>query len=282
MSKKQPNNSKISTLKTALFLVNPNLQDKESAVDALFSMCKSDNKKLTLMKSLLQKFKLFNTEEYASALNRIAAKIKEDFPNYQNIRLFPTHKSDCIKSSFKIIYELKVLMRGKYGAYRIDTRQKLFDTKEHYYIKGTENPVSIVLIDDFVGSGDTIIKAINHIKEVMHPKTCKINCYCIAGMEKGINYIINEGHYVYCHKILKKGITESEIEADIPESKDIIIQLHRESLFNPSIHALGYDETEALLSFNKVSGNTPNNVFPIFWWDKDKNKNKRDTICYRG
>jgi hypothetical protein len=41
-------------------------------------------------------------------------------------------------------------------------------------------------------------------------------------------------------------------------------------------HRLGYGRTESL--FSRKGGNTPNNVFPVFWWEIDKNNRARKTV----
>ena len=61
--------------------------------------------------------------------------------------------------------------------------------------------------------------------------------------------------------------------------KNLEIRLLADKISDNNMPSLGYGEIEAL--YKRENGNTPNNVFPIFWWPRDKNELKRSTIMTR-
>lgn len=145
---------------------------------------------------------------------------------------------------------------------------------------------NIVVVDEFIGSGSTVEGRYNKIsRECFKPhkntfKDCKIKFYSIASTSSGYDYVNRLNIDCSVKHLLKKGISDYE------ENKDDKLKLMKdlEGILSSSykgrdLPSLGYGKVEALYSRDR--GNTPNNVFPIFWWSIYKNKENRKTILTR-
>jgi len=108
-----------------------------------------------------------------------------------------------------------------------------------------------------------------------------IRIYSIAACETGSQVLKKEGIELFCNIILPKGISDH-----YKENKEEKIDLMRrlESLLLPEYEgkpmpSMGYGGVEAL--YAREDGNTPNSVFPVFWWPYYADENKRPTILIR-
>ena len=70
---------------------------------------------------------------------------------------------------------------------------------------------------------------------------------------------------------LKKGISDFYHEEDLEIKKNIMLTLESKLLKGrkSDYFPFGYKKSESLFSIE--SYNIPNNVFPIFWWEKTEN-----------
>jgi len=125
---------------------------------------------------------------------------------------------------------------------------------------------------------------------------CKYQIISLVAMERGKTTIETTGTTVYAGHILKRGISDNYSGLELRRAKN---NMHRlESLFfnDPPNHdySFGLNQSEALYvkidhETTKAStgekvfhlDRTPNNVFPMFWWSKYLNTNKRSTLLLR-
>lgn len=130
--------------------------------------------------------------------------------------------------------------------------------------KFIEKHCLLVLVDDFVGSGETGADAVKRYIEIGIPAE-SIAVLAIVGQLEGINKIKAEGVKVFCKIQRDKGITDN-----FPSpTKERYCELMREiekQLNVQERYSFGYGSSEALVSLAR----TPNNTFPVFWF-KDKN-----------
>lgn len=138
------------------------------------------------------------------------------------------------------------------------------------YIKNGQN---VVLFDDFIGSGNTLIRKIQYLKNSFEESgvtPLSLNVVAFAGMKFGIERIKNScGVEVYARYLLKRGISDYDTP-EVQEAKKLIMLSLEKKLgkkfkkLRVKDFSLGYGNSETLY---QVGGqNCPNNLFPIFWW----------------
>ncbi|EKB21720.1 hypothetical protein [Aeromonas veronii] len=150
----------------------------------------------------------------------------------------------------------------------------------------SEKVKNIFVFDDFIGSGNTLVKRINELKEFLELRASPFNIFVIsfAGMEFGIqNLISSTGVEVYCPLILKKGISEYD-SSDRDSMKETVLGMEKKlgskwKKLKIDAFSLGYKQSETLYAVYR--GNCSNNVFPIFWWPRNNSGGKRVTLFDR-
>lgn len=125
----------------------------------------------------------------------------------------------------------------------------------------------ILLVDDFIGTGETALTYLRETDKIKHISNNKIAFVFIAGMKNGIKLLEYRHFSVFCAFAQRKGISDlSDVEKQKKFSslmKKIEQQFEIDEKFE-----FGYGHSEALISLIR----TPNNTFPVFW-DSKHNKN---------
>lgn len=124
----------------------------------------------------------------------------------------------------------------------------------------------IILVDDYIGTGETAEKAIKWFQEERHIDPSMMVILALAAQNIGLEYLKNLGVEVYSYYRFDKGITDyyagEELEAHIRLMIGIEKKLKVRGLFN-----FGYKRSEALITLIRI----PNNTFPVFWKPNSKN-----------
>lgn len=258
----------------------PWLCDKEANLIELIDMCDSKEQK-DLVIDLLGEFRYLDQKVFNSYLNYISDCIicetgfQQDMTQVASITI-----DDEADSSQKILDYIKIPL-FKMGWDSVKTVNRFNDIPKNY--KQGKN--QIILIDEFIGSGKTILGRIKNINEWIKGNFELKFCF-IVGMEYGIKAVEKLGYEVYCPLRLPKGISErlEDVIAQnaIAKMKELEIKLAQQiSSKKLSDYSLGYNDAQALYSLESCLGNTPNSVFPIFWWPRLSNDIKRNTLLTR-
>lgn len=152
-------------------------------------------------------------------------------------------------------------------------------------IKTNDN---IILFDDFIGTGKTMIAKIDYIvkkykERAVKPRSIKIVAY--AAMEFGVRNINEKHDYeIYAPFLLKRGLTDFETDESLEAKKALMISLESKlgkkfKRLKLNDHSLGYRGSETL--FQIYGHNCPNNLFPVFWWPTLEDGTERNTIFQR-
>lgn len=125
--------------------------------------------------------------------------------------------------------------------------------------KGDEETI-FAFLDDYVGTGDTIDKAITLVREGLPGARYKgIFVLALAAQEAAVTSLQAKGCTLVADTVLKRGISDSAI-SDIPNALRTMEEIGMR-LDVKKQERLGYGKTEALVTLMR----TPNNTFPVYW-----------------
>lgn len=170
----------------------------------------------------------------------------------------------CVtKSSKFMLYLCQTVLLRQLPEFH-ENRIRLFDNPG--LLKSQlENMQCLVLIDDYIGSGETGIGCLEYIRSIGVDLE-KVYILSLVAQKKGIDALQENGVRVFSEIVCQRGISDK-----YPiEQVDYCLNKMREigkTIKAKSGMRLGYGETEALVTMIK----TPNNTFPFYWFEKDIN-----------
>lgn len=162
------------------------------------------------------------------------------------------------KSSVSVAYDFNnVILRynNNLSSYKFEVLENI-----NGIVQKIDNDDNIlILVDDFIGTGETAQKCINNISRITKSIE-KIFVIALVAQKSGIQLIESLGIRVYADVICNKGISDyyqgKELEDKISLMKDIESKLSIKKEYR-----FGYGASEALVTMKR----TPNNTFPLFW-----------------
>lgn len=254
------------------------LKDKDDCLEELYDFCDNDEQRI-LVKELLIDFSEMDDEVYnLCLLDMRNFIINKDFPFADCLVVAMAH-DHLADSSQEVLQNIKVPL-GIMGfptenfCNRFDhSWNKKFKDKQHFFI-----------IDDFVGSGSTVLNHQKEFERLMQDRTHTLHFVVVAGMEHAIEELRNQGIDIHCSYTMKKGISERYKGSCLQQKLKMMSILEsklatsiKETLL--SEHHLGYGQAESL--FCRRNRNVPNNVFPIFWWKRYADNSFRTPLYVR-
>ncbi len=85
---------------------------------------------------------------------------------------------------------------------------------------------------------------------------------------------------------MPKGLSGFYKNPELQEKENLMFNLelklaHKINAKELYDYSFGYGDAQALYTLDGCRGNTPNSVFPIFWWLKDNSQRERNTLLTR-
>lgn len=244
----------------------PWLKDRQNPLIDLIDECNKDDQQ-QLVFELLARFTFLDASDFQNAIQRIA--------NYIEITEGLGPKEAAISASDN----------GKYSdssqlvAYSLKAAQwKTSDWTTNSFVSNlvhlveSANKGNLVLVDEFIGTGETAEKKVKWLRSELTKQGASPKIYfcVVAGMEEGLERVKTVVDGVFAAHVLKKGISDFYPAEEIQPRLDAMLELElrlgpkgRRGMLKK--HSLGYKKSESL--YSRASGNTPNNVFPVFWWE---------------
>lgn len=256
------------------------LLKKQDKLKELIDFCGNTEHK-DLIISLLERFHYLTDETLGFLLNEISDYIinKSGF-DVDSTQILAITYDDEADSSQKILDLIKMPLFEK-GWRDVKTVNRFGACNKNY----KEGKTQIIIIDEFIGSGKTLKGRIKQLKNDIKGEF-EIKCCFIAGINDAIESIEREGVEIFCPLKMSKGISGFYKNEELIRMEDLMLNLElklSEKINSKDLlsYSFGYGSAEALYSLDGCRGNTPNSVFPIFWWIKDGNQKDRNTLLTR-
>ncbi len=259
----------------------PWLEARSGAVEDLTDLC-SDLDEQALVFDLLHRFEFVTSRKLEAFLSAIRDQILLDWKftsiDTKIISLSDGSDSD---SSQAILWHLKALFADKE------------DWRDENFVNGivpaAKNLVSngdcLVLVDEFCGTGTQASRRIKWLKKELAARGCIPACVamctvaCLTTAKTALADLVDD---YFSSVTLTRGISDHYADGDKTAAMGRMLRLESElqqKRGKRTLPSLGYKQSEAL--YSSEAGNTPNNVFPIFWWKWLRDGETRDTVVSR-
>lgn len=245
------------------------LKHSVSQYDILKWLTNFDDKDVSLAIDILQNITVYTTHEIEEVFQEKLSEILRSVPAAENIVILPI--GDFGKSGSMMAYLVK-----KTDVFRINPRRIQLISKESEICLLPSNVSTLVLIDDFIGSGQSTIKYLQG------PINCKLGRFsqkylmAVAGIDVGIEKLRSEFTDIKIpgSNIFKKAFSRDSSyfgyrRAGLPHR--VMAHKYGCRLTRPTrlksggekhLNALGFDNSQGLVAFTYGS---PNNALPIIW-----------------
>lgn len=220
--------------------------------------------KRDLIFELAENYNWISSNEYSARLTNVLKKVEDDkLESCKKIIVFPIMKpedEDNVKSGHSILY----LIRGlkpfieKYNNVKIEELTRYEDITQDVFTPSATD--LFFLVDDFIGSGETIKITLKEILKNRNIKRENINIVTVACQQAAIDFAKDFGFSIYYDHLEKKGITDNNDSTVANEKISIMLDIEK-MIPEGRMFSLGYNQSEALITLIR----TPDNTFPIFW-----------------
>ncbi|QXP72119.1 hypothetical protein H0I29_08665 [Polaribacter sp. R2A056_3_33] len=240
-----------------------------------------DSHQHKLVRDLTADFLWLRSSDYYKHLKRTLLKLEDySYLNLDTVYVVPLlAKSDRdankTKSSGTVAYACQNPLL-KYSDLFVNTNFRIIDDLERLpdvnKLKGRKNP--ILLIDDFIGSGDTALEALNEVLNIKGYDNETLFVASLVCQEMGLNVINDRGYKVLADIIRKRGISDKykgeELDRNIKLMESIEKILELDHKFKAK-YKFGYKSSEGLVTMTR----TPNNTFPLYWFQAQLDKTNK-------
>lgn len=223
-----------------------------------------------LFLELLRNFHWVSLNDYYNNCRELLINLLNDLSyRNQNIYVFPIIKKrhqHKVKSGSLISYLLKSLVSTIPNSEKI--RFEDINTFEDLAKTRFKKSDTFILVDDFIGSGETLNECIKEINSINQSFIDNLKILTLAIKKETLDKIQKKYKIYYTFEILK-GISDFNIGEEIENKKNIMKKIEDRIFFNIKEYSLGFQESESLITLLR----TPDNTFPIFWNKYKKNIN---------
>lgn len=223
------------------------------------------------MLDLTRNYLVVDFEQYNKYLVEIFREFvwieREWIKSVNTIHIFPIQDRDYpnkTKSGNVVSYLIQGVVMRRFNVFH-DKRIRVIETFEG--IKSKRDEINILLlIDDFIGTGDTALGCISQLEELGVEKE-KVRILSLVVQEFGKRVIEDYGIAVFNSITRNKAITDNYKKDEVKQKIEQMKRISKKIKINDKNLSLGYKESEGLVSMIK----TPNNTFPFYWHEYIRN-----------
>lgn len=213
---------------------------------------------------LSKRFIRIEAGEYANHLETLAHQVRKDYPNSNLIfaPCLPKCEIGNVKSAGVALYDMESTpYRYQLGKHFIE-KNNIANIAPHI-----KDDAIILLVDDFVGTGETALGAVDYVHEVVGKDfpNDRIKVLSIVTQRTGKNALNAIGIDVYTYRVETKGISDFYTGKDLENAIALMNSIESKIKKLDDKFKFGYKQSEALVCMKKC----PNNTFPIYWLGKD-------------
>lgn len=259
------------------------LEDENEAFIELWNLCDYEQQQ-ELITNLVKRFAFLNSRDLKKYCKDISDQICDIWKiSNKSTKIVALSKGKQPDGSQFIIQAIKNDFSSRAKWTEDNFRNSLATIGQAPY--QIRNNQTIILIDDFVGTGKTVERKVLWLKGQIDEKRksgIKIYFVSIACMEVALKKINKLDILFYSPLILKKGITDFFKNEDVKRNIEHMLNIESKLLSfyqGQPVPSLGHGKSESLFAIEGI--NVPNNVFPIFWWPMLKGQRERNTIFKR-
>ncbi len=264
-----------------LYMKNEVLESREDRVEFLVQNCINEEEE-ELIFFLLEKLVFIDSIKYNRLLNTMVDYILDLELDLSITQIAACTMDDQADSSQLVLQSIKHKLDER-GAEDFITVNNFNKVVRHYH-KGKTN---IVVVDELLGSGKTVINREKTFRERKN-STVPYNLYFVfaAGIQNTVEKLEPLDYNIFCSYPLPRGIADNFYGEELERKYSTMLSLElrlAQKIKDKELYdySLGYGGAEALFTAEDCLSNTPNSVFPIFWWKKDINEKNRKTFLSR-
>lgn len=254
------------------------LQEEPDALFELWCLADTENQK-NLIEFLIKHFLYINGKGVESGCKSIANQIESTWNlNASNTIITATCDNSAPDGSQLILQKLKNKLSDEW-------RERMLYNSLPVAAYELKNNYNIILIDDFIGTGNTICRKVKFLKEKLDERQIHnftIYIVSLAAMSFSKDELNNLNIPYFSVHWLFKGISEQISlpyrDQAIKAMEELEVKLKKE-VSGRKLPNFGYKRSESLFALE--SDNIPNNVFPIFWWTQLNDGTRRKTFFHR-
>lgn len=211
---------------------------------------------------LTQRFIKIDIDKYLPIFEDLAYQIRSDYPGVDIIF------APCLPKE-----DLGVMKSARVALYQMEAPSYSFDWGNCWIekddiakkVKIIKDDTIVVLVDDFVGTGETAIGAVHYVNEVIGSdfSNDRIKVLAIVALCAGKQALSDIGVQVYSKYEFNKGISDY-FEGDALVDAKTKMETIESKLKVKKGFRFGYGSSEALVCMVRC----PNNTFPVYWLGK--------------